>query len=138
MYIAAQRVMSRTRHTAVNVYEYLHGPVTWTSPLPRRFLPEYDCGTLTKAWERSPPGANSVVSYIDIVVPDGESRTSVAQWIYAIKTGTTSWSVPNQEHVLGPLWVRFGSAPSIAPVRERSILCAYILLDVFYHREPYP
>jgi hypothetical protein len=131
MYITAQRVVSAKGQRGVNVYEYLHGPQTWTLPLPRQLLPENEPGRLNRSWKDVPPPGNAVISYLDVVVPDNVPRDEVARWLIALKQSIRAEAVP-REYTVGPLWVRFGIArPGVPPQTELAALAAHILLRAF-------
>jgi hypothetical protein len=131
MYLTAQRVVTPSGQRGVNVYEYLHGPVTWDQPLPWQYLPENNPGQLRRWFEETVTGGNAVISYLDIVVPDHVHVAQVQQWIAAIKQAIPA-SALARAYQLGPLWVRFGmSRMGIPPQTELGALAAHILLRLF-------
>jgi hypothetical protein len=129
MYLTAQRVLSGSRRRGVNVYEYHHGPITWSLPLPDNLRPEHNPGELVDRWEQVPPPGNSVLSFLDVVVPDKLPRPQVINWVAMLKDLVPARPL-TEEHYVGPLWVRFGMSPRIGipPRTELAALAAFLVL----------
>lgn len=80
MYLTAQRVISACGENGINGFLYEHGAVTWESP------PEPGngaVGELVHTFVMVPPGGNKVVSYVDIVAPDGAPYDDVRSRVLA-------------------------------------------------------
>jgi hypothetical protein len=84
MYLTAQRVTSPSGEDAINGFLYDHGAVAWEEP------PEPiggAIGQLARTFIMVPPGGNKVLSYIDIVAPDGTPyeyiRERIIPWMVA-------------------------------------------------------
>lgn len=68
MYLTAQRVISPSRENGINGFLFEHGTVAWALP------PEPITGAigeLVHTFILVPPGGNKVMSYVDIIAPDG-------------------------------------------------------------------
>jgi hypothetical protein len=136
VYLTAQRVVSPQGVQGVNVYEYLHGPVNWTHPLPRELYPEINPGQLHRWSETTPSGGNAVISYLDIVVPEIVPDDAIARWLAVLKNSIQVDRAP-REYAVGPMWVRFGiSRSGVPPQTELAALAAHILLRLFNPPQP--
>jgi hypothetical protein len=127
--ITAQRVV-RQGQSGVNVYEYVHEDGDMDA-LSERWWPETDPGRLCRKFEKIPSGGNPVVSTLDVVYSEGISRRDVLSVIAIIK-----YAMPTEPngapYQLGPIWVRFWTEKSSAPIRiELAALAAHICLNVF-------
>ena len=85
MFLTAQRVISPGGENGVNGFLYEHGDVAWETP------PEPIAGSIGVLAHSflsvTPTGDNKVVSYLDIVAPDGTSyprvRELIVPWLAA-------------------------------------------------------
>jgi hypothetical protein len=75
MYATAHRVR-RDGESAINAFLYLHGPrFKW--PHDVAAIPETQPGTLMRKTIAIPPGQNIVMSFLDVIAPDGTARTQI-------------------------------------------------------------
>ena len=132
MLLTAQRVVSPAlRRHGVNVYQYMH-EYEWTGRVPDELLPHNNAGVLMREWEQLPGGGNQVVSYFDLVVPDGidpldlhQRLASVKYWLKTDARSTGAyWDY---------CWVQFGTATKIPPQTELGALAGTILLRLTGH-----
>ena len=84
MYLTAQRVVSARGENGINGFLYEHEAVSWETP------PEPIAGAigeLAHSFILVTPGDNKVMSYIDIVAPNGTSydhiRDRITPWLAA-------------------------------------------------------
>lgn len=82
MYLTAQRVVSPSGENGINGFLYKHDVVAWDIP------PEAvtgSVGELVHAFIVVPQGGNNVMSYVDVVAPDGTPydriRTQISSWM---------------------------------------------------------
>lgn len=85
MFLTAQRVISPAGENAINGFLYEHGDVAWETP-PEPI--EGSIGLLAHSFLMvTPTGNNKVVSYLDIVAPDGTPylhvRELIVPWLAA-------------------------------------------------------
>lgn len=84
MYLTAQRVISPSSEIGINGFLYEHGTVAWETPPDPT---SESVGKLVHSLITVPPGSNRVVSFVDIVAPDGTPYerigTQIATWIAA-------------------------------------------------------
>lgn len=79
MYLTAQRVISPNDENAINGFLYEHGAVTWeTPPAPIAGA----IGELVHTFILVPQGGNKVMSYIDVVAPDGTPYERIRERIF--------------------------------------------------------
>lgn len=69
MKLSAQRVMTAAGAAGVNAFCYLHGPIVWLGQPPAEVTTSQ--GRLVNSRIQVRPGGNTVLSYLDIVAPDG-------------------------------------------------------------------
>lgn len=115
MYITAQRVRSpgRARRDGVNTYLHQHGAISW----PKRAeevleLIETNPGEpVDSALNLTPVGGNDVLAYLDVIAPDGTSRSKLVEAIDALfQVGGAEALVALS---LGSVVVRLGIAKSL-------------------------
>lgn len=76
MYLTAQRVASPRQIWGINAFYYEHGPIIW--PPNALLMLDQGPGTLVEiAAEIEPLGGNRVLSFLDIVAPDGTPRQQI-------------------------------------------------------------
>lgn len=129
MYLTAQRVFSpHAPKRGVNVFKYVHGPYSWpagTTPTP--FLPDVNVGQLTERWVELEPGGNSVLSYLDVVVPDDMPNQELCNRLAALKHVLKESGNPTTG-VWGQMWIRFGNATSVPWSTELGALAGMMTL----------
>lgn len=76
MYATAQRVRSRAGAVGINGFLHVHG-VHFLWPEQPWLLPERDSGAQTHEHIEVPPGGNEVISYLDVLAPDGAAPEEV-------------------------------------------------------------
>lgn len=79
MYLTAQRVISPGGENGINGFLYEHGAIAWGTP-PQPIAGSI--GELVHTFIMVPPGNNKVVSYVDVVAPDGTSYESIRDRIF--------------------------------------------------------
>lgn len=127
MLLTAQRVISPTRTTGVNVYHFLHGSYVWMR-VPDDFLPDTNPGELVDEWLEVPPGENQVASYLDVVLPDETSSTDVLQCLASLKHVVHPIE-PQTVVYWDPYWIRFGTTiDARMRATELGALSGHILL----------
>jgi hypothetical protein len=133
VFLTAQRVVTPHGVCGVNVYQYLHGSYTWTR-VPDELLPDVNPGELVSQWLQVPPGENRIVSYLDVVSPDGVSAPDVHQRLASLKYHL-QMTGKRAEAYWDPYWVRFGSAIDSRFLQtELGALAGHILLSLTSHR----
>ncbi len=78
MFLTAQRVISSRGENGINGFLYEHGAVVWEAP------PEPIAGSIGELVHQFilvTPGDNKIVSFLDIVAPDGTPYVSVRELI---------------------------------------------------------
>lgn len=92
MYLTAQRVISPEGNNGINAFLYEHGQNAWEAP------PELVPGSFGTLMNMSllvtPVGANEVVSYVDIVAPDGADWEIVSRQLFDWTKGQASAKSP--------------------------------------------
>lgn len=94
MYLTAQRVVSSGNENGINGFLYEHGVVAWDPP-PDPVSGMGDAiGELVHSLISVTPGDNRVVSYVDIVAPDGTPYEGVFLPIFTWMTERSSAREP--------------------------------------------
>ena len=82
MYLTAQRVISpKTHEMGVNTFKYLHWQ-QWPGPVPDAFLPDTNPGELGQQYVEVMPPGNRILSFLDVVLPDGADTGRCATSCY--------------------------------------------------------
>ena len=104
MYVAVQRIVGR-RKQGINAFLHLHGAMEW----PRRpvTLSDRAPGALKRRRVVVPPGDNRVVSYLDVVAPDGTPRSVISELLDRVRPFAER-SEASAGWLYGPLSVGFG------------------------------
>jgi hypothetical protein len=79
VYLTAQRVISAGGESGINGFLYEHGTVAWETP------PEPiggAIGELVHTFIMVPQGGNKVMSYVDVVAPDGTLYESIRERVF--------------------------------------------------------
>jgi hypothetical protein len=79
MFLTAQRVLSPDGKSGLNSFLYAHGDIPWKVP------PEPIAGSigeLTHIFLTVPQGGNKILSYLDVVTPDGTSYGQIRDKIF--------------------------------------------------------
>lgn len=71
MLVSVQRVRASGHAIGLNTFMYSHGDVAWPTASAEAFRLS---ATLVQAWHEIPGGGNVVLSYLDLVAPDGTGR----------------------------------------------------------------
>jgi hypothetical protein len=83
VYLTAQRVISTGGESGINGFLYEHAVTRWGTTPPE--LIDGAIGELVHTFILVPPGDNKVVSYVDIVAPDGTTydriRAQIVPWM---------------------------------------------------------
>jgi hypothetical protein len=131
MYLTAQRVVSPKSHkTGVNTYKYVHG-AAWPGPVPDEFLPDVNPGELAlQSVVLTPPG-NRVLSYLDVVLPDGADPQEVRNFLLSLKWALPTQSLPVSRRLENG-FARFHMAKlSIPATTELAALAGRLALQYF-------
>lgn len=132
MYVTAQRVVSpHTHQMGVNVYQYLHGSDWGPVPVPEQFLPDHNPGELyAHRVELAPPG-NRVLSYLDVVLPDGAAPLTARDFLLSLKWALPTRGLPTSRRI-GNAWARFNVAQMrVPPTTELGALAGHIVLSIY-------
>ena len=133
MLLTAQRVVSPRGTHGVNVYQYLHGSYIWPR-VPDDFLPDANPGELVNQWLEVPPGANRIVSFLDVVAPDEAAIFDINQRLASLKHHVQV-SSHRIETYWDPYWFRFDSTISAGFLQtELGALAGHILLSLTGNR----
>jgi hypothetical protein len=128
MYITAQKVEGReSGRVATNVFIYMHG--TPGRPIVRSLdqiatIAEQVPGTLANAEVMVAPGGNAILSYLDVVAPDGTSTDEIQRAVQAFRPDG-----PQESRLVGDIAIRFAAhrTGSGDPSAEYSELSARLL-----------
>ena len=111
MYITAHRVQNAAGLEGVNAFVHRHGDCSW--PVDASRMPEENPGVLAMQRIELPPGGNAVVSYLDVLAPDGWPWEQVDQAL------TGLWLELNlRESVQSPL---LGAVPNPAVYKAGAV-----------------
>lgn len=137
MLLTAQRVVSPHGARGVNVYQYLHGPHGWAR-VTDGFLPDVNPGELVNQWLEVSPGSNRILSFLDVVAPDGAALSNIHEWLASLK-----YHVQARNHHIesywDPCWIRFRSAVIAGLLQaELGALAGHILLSLTGMRASQP
>lgn len=80
MYLTAQRVISSSGENGINGFLYEHGDVAWETPPDPT---SESIGKLVHSFITVPPGNNHVMSFVDVVAPDGTPYERIGEQIAA-------------------------------------------------------
>jgi hypothetical protein len=114
MYLTAQRVRAPSGQKGINAFFYLHRRA-WLDEPPPEVLPEHNPGELLhKQIEIYPPSGNRVLSYLDIVAPDGTPSTQIIRWSRDLLCRPEELALP-WSVVVGDCLIRFDLGESMLP-----------------------
>ena len=119
MFLTAHRVRSPDGRQGINAFFYLHGDspapgMAWDSPnLNVEMIAEKYPGKFVDQEVAIVPGGNSVLSYLDIVAPDGERLARVREALQELE-GHLGTGVP-VKRALGLMGIRFGYCFGLLP-----------------------
>jgi hypothetical protein len=125
MYITAHRVRNAAGLEGVNSFAHLHNDNSW--PVDASKMPEENPGVLATQRIEVPPGGNTIISYLDVLAPDGWPWEQVDQaltglWLElnlreSVQSPLLS-AVPNPAvYKTGAVTLRFGVRPGLEGAR---------------------
>src|SRR5262245_27279680 len=113
MLLVAQRVISTAhRVQGVNVYRYSHDRTSW--PADPRLMLDDPSKSLEKKEVSLRPGRNRIVSYLDVVAPDGTAPGEILGELRQLTAHAPPPELP-AERVLGRCAVRWSLEERMLP-----------------------
>jgi hypothetical protein len=107
MYLTAQRVRSQVLHEEVHAFLHLHDRPDCAFPADPLAVPGYQPGRLVfRSQVTIRPGGNNVISYLDIIVPDGLWSPHWAERVAGLGDFVAQQGVPWLARI-GPVHVVF-------------------------------
>jgi hypothetical protein len=111
MYVTAHRVRAPSGELGINAFLHLHGgDYPWPADPSR--LPEAAPGKIARKAVAVPPGGNTVLSYLDVLAPDGTPRSRVARALRAFEAALHDEPNP-------AVFTRYGVTIRFGTVRSR-------------------
>lgn len=108
MYWAAHRVRSPEGEEGINAFSHRHGPgFRWPVEVSQiAALPETDSGKQIAEHVQVEPGGNSVLSYLDVLAPDGTPQDVILRALDVFSARVSECANPTLAQV-GPVVFRF-------------------------------
>lgn len=126
MYLVAQRVAAASQRALVNVFKYVHD-ASWRGEPPLG-VPKQRPGRCVLADRAAHPGANRIVSYLDVTYSDDLAPDTVRNHLAFLKRGLVESGNPTSAMV-GPLLVEYYRADERVPWKvELGALAGHLLL----------
>lgn len=114
MYVTAHRVRARTGDEAVHAFLHQHGAVAWPDEV--FDWPEINPGRLIGRRTVFEVGGNNVLSYLDLLAPDGTPASVIEGALEEFRQDLEERANPTVM-VTGGITIRFGTNLGLEPQR---------------------
>jgi len=112
MYATAHRLVSPIGEEGTNAFLHLHG-AAYPWPDDPGSLIERDPGAVVERATELAPGGNRVVSFLDVLAPDGTTRAAVAEAVADLASELDGRANPTW-HARGGVTLKFGVSDEVA------------------------